>query len=416
MEKVFLSKKRNKVIIIAVMLVSSFFMMSCMTVGEGVESKSQAIRDVEQILGYEPELTNYYVEKSNYKSFKKNYYYEFEDLEGMRFTYSSVLTPDGMDGAVFYYYYNNKVNFNRRILPFYSDTIKSLCDKYGAGYEKMLGYKEDAPIDYDYFGNEIQYAGAAILIEGYDDLDMAADLITEILDNCRIHAIACDLLNTDICNTEITVKSKSENGYNNVASFKLLKRSDYADRDEIYKSLFKSYVEKAKGKRIINDLPAEVVENTVPEILHGVYKDKQYDLWTIVLDEEESDKPNYVYTLYYKEPKDREDYKYYEGYYSMDLTIQNFIAQLGGSCHFEEEVDSFGPGFRARLGDNDYIFGFYISEGAVIIKKNDDEYVFNTYVYNPANSSYKFYLTKEEMEEIFDITITYHNENSTFLV
>lgn len=394
----------------------AIFLTGC-TIGSPT-GKKEAIRRVTDALGYEPEFTNSFSEKSSYNRFKKNYYYEFEDLEGMRFTYSSVIVPEGLDGATFYYYYQDKLNYKRRILPFYSSEIESLCKEYGFGYEKMLGCSPDSPLQYDIFGNEVQYSGSSILINAFTDLDKAADLVVQIQDLCRIRTLKSPVVDADYCNTEISVRVTAGEKNYTISTFKLLNASDYAEHDKIYDKLYKDYVEVSKKYEAIKDIPAEVLNGTNPEILHGVFNGETYPEWNIVLsDDADPDNPQYSFKMKYKEPSERTNYAYNEGYYTKDLTIQNFIAQLGGTCTFHEQGSGdYGAGFDGYLGDDVYEFGFYHGMNTVFINKNGKEYLFKTEVNNPANNTYSFILSKEEIEEIFGINIEYNNAESIFVV
>lgn len=102
----------------------------CVTVGNPASEK-KAKADMKEIFGYELELTDSMATQSQYKKHKKNYYYEFEDANGMQLTYASTLEPEGLDGATFFYQYCDEINYQKRVVPFYSQRMKEICDEYG---------------------------------------------------------------------------------------------------------------------------------------------------------------------------------------------------------------------------------------------------------------------------------------------
>lgn len=413
-----MNKRKFYIFIIAAGL-SSILLSGCVTIGKAV-SRENAIEEVTRVLGYEPKFTNSYVEKNDYKHNKKNYYYEFEDAKGMRFSYSSKLEPQGLDGATFYYTYENKINYKRRILPFYCETIEKLCDKYNSDCEQTIEYIPETTLTYDVFGNEEQFGSSYIMIGGYNDLEAASDLIAEILNECRTCSSESYLFNSDLVNVGLIVRTLTTDGKcTNVTTIGLISDDEDVNRDEIYNKIFKAYIETVKTGKIPNDVSEEVISGTCPEYMHGVYQDKYYDLWTAALVSDENlDAPEYSFKIEYREPKEREDYTYYEGYYSKGFRIYDIIAQLGGECSFHEKIkDRKCAGFEGSLGDDTYQFGFENSSmDTIYIVRNGKEYLFKTEISNPADNSYSFIIDKETFEEIFGVKITYNFAESTFTV
>lgn len=411
--------KRNICILLIATGLSALFLSGCVTIGKPA-NKKMAIDRVSSALGYEPEFIDSYVEKSSYKWNKNDYYYEFEDNQGMRFCFSSKITPQGIDGATFFYTYENKVNYKRRILPFYCEAIEELCNKYNLCFERAIEFSPESSLSYDVFGNEEQYGASCILIDGYKDLDTAADLITEILNKCRIYSLKSELFDSDKPYVGLTVRTPTTEGdYTNVTTINLISAGEDVNRDEIFNELFKAYIETIKTGNIPNDVSEDILSGTCPKVIHGVYQGKYYDLWGAVLvSDENPDNPEYSFKIEYREPKEREDYTYYEAYYSKDLRIYDIIAQLGGECTFHEKMKGHKcAGFNGQLGDDTYQFGFENrSMDTVYIARNGKEYLFKTEVSNPANNTYSFNIDKETFEELFGVEITYNFVESTFLV
>lgn len=406
----------NKYLKFIVAIIPLFLFSGCGFLFGMPVSSEKAIAQLTDALGYEPTFIEEKKVRSEEKSLHNDYYYEFEDEYGMRFAYVSKIAGVGLDGADFYYRYENFINYDYRLLPFYSDTIKALCDKYGFSYWKRSFTDYEYEPDYDIFGNETQFGSSMFCIECFDDLDAASRLVSDILDACRIHSskewTALKGMPSKSIVVAIGVGGEKRA---KVGEYKLLYDEDVVDTKEIYTELKKNYIELVKKEKIKNDLPDNMLEEVCPDYLQGRYNGQLYDLWHIELvDDTDIDNPEYKFTMYYKEPPDREKYQYYPGYYNKDMTIQNFIAQLGGTCFFsEKEPAGDAAGFNAYLGDDIYFFGF-VGDNNVLIRKNDTEYVFDTQIYNPANNSYQFQLTKEEMEEIFGISITYNKALSVF--
>jgi len=396
----------------------SAMLSGCMTIG-GHSNRSEVTGKLKDVFGYEPELIDECTVKSSYKKIKKDYYYEFEDIDGMRFTYSVKLTPQGVDGATFYYSYVDDVNYYKRIMPFYSDTIRDLCDEYGCTYEPTLGYNEEKGLDKDFFGNDIQHGGSAIRVDGFDDLENAAELVTKILDQCRLNVYPSGILTNNRHIAQIMVFASHDIGGGKIGEYQLLRYGDEVDKEEIYNQLRLNYIEGVKKRQINNDIPESILENTAPQYLKGRFNGRVYDLWSASLQTEESKEqeeslPEYTFEILYREPMEREDYKYYEGYYSMDLRIYNIIAQLGGECTFSESYSNGdGPGFTGSLCGDEYYFGF-AQDHKVLIRKNGEEKIYDTTVKNVANDTYSFILTREEMEDLFNIKITYNIVESIF--
>lgn len=377
-------------------------------------SAEDAQKKLSEVLGYEPKLIDSKVGKNEYKHFKKDYFYEFEDEQGMRFTYRSKLEPQGLDGATFFYMYYDEVFYNDRFFPFYAETMEEVCSRYGFVWSR-LGNGE---VRYDEFGNEIQYSDPYLWIKGYTDLEEAADLLTELLDKCRLVAPNEGVIATSPRAHRIYIECGAPESSKRVCDVWFLNQEDETSRVEVYTRLRKAYVEQVKKGSLSDDLPEGLLESTCPAVLKGRYAGRDYPLWGIkLLDDSDPEAPIYDYLLLYARPSAGEDYVYHEGYYSMDLSIQNLIAQLGGTCFFREKgVQSDMAGFDGYIGESNYFFGFLDAEQSVLIRTDEKEYRFPAVMHNPAMDQYEIHLTKEEMEEIFGIRIEYSYPESIFEV
>lgn len=222
-----------------------------------------------------------------------------------------------------------------------------------------------------------------------------------------------------IGNMEIAIAVPKDENYNiRVSTFSLLTEGKTVNQDNIYNQLYKDYIESVKKGHIPNDLDEGVLSSVCPEFIHGIYQDKEYQLWSAkLIDDSDSDHPKYEFKMLYREPSEREEYEYHGGYYAEDLQIQNFIAVLGGSCFFHEaERNGDGAGFLGYLGDDVYFFGFVKDKSQVMIRKNDEEYFFDLTMYNPAMDEYSFEISREDIENIFGVTIDIQKETSNFFV
>ena len=301
----------------------SLFLSGCIAVGRPSDS-DHAGKRLEKSLGYRPELVDTYVVKSPYKRFKKDYYYEFETREGMRFTYSSALTEQGMDGATFFYAYLDTTNYDYRFLPFYSETIEELCNEYGMRYIKNPYGGSNSSVQYDEFGNEKQFAADVVVIDGFGDIERVSELVYEILDKCRADIPQEGILSSKSANVQIVIKRFEEGDEygENVAKFDLVPHDSEVSKADIYDTLFKNYIECVKNNKFENDVPDSILQNTNPNYLKGRFQGKIYDLWTATLVGEEDydagkglsidggepiETPEYSFTLYYQEPTYRED-------------------------------------------------------------------------------------------------------------
>ncbi|MBQ0027954.1 MAG: hypothetical protein KBS96_05060 [Lachnospiraceae bacterium] len=396
----------------------SFCMTGCITVGKSASEK-KAKEDVEEIFGYELKLTDSMVEQSQHKKYKKNYYYEFEDANGMQFTYASTIEPEGLDGATFFYQYCNEINYRKRVVPFYSQRMKEICDEYEKEFLMPEYRDEDAGFHQDVFGNRTEYGGATILVHNVEELRDVAAILDTILNECQIHRLKSSKVMQSVGNMEIAIAVHKDETHNTRFSvFQLLYEGETLDKDSIYGKLFKEYIESVKKGHIPNDLDDGTLSRVCPEILHGIYQDKDYPLWTAgLIDDSDSDNPKYEFEMLYREPSEREKYEYHGGYYAEDLQIQNFIAVLGGSCSFcEAQVDGDSAGFTAYLGDDSYFFGFINDKSQVLIRKNDEEYFFDLSMKNPAMDEYLYKISREDVEKIFGVTIEIQKETSNFYV
>lgn len=409
---------KKKCILVLLGIFIALCMTGCVTIGKPA-SERKAKADVEAIFGYELTLTDSMATKSQYKKFKKNYYYEFEDANGMRFTYASTIEPEGLDGATFFYQYCNEINYQKRVVPFYSQRMKEICDEYGKEFLMPEFRDEDISYHQDVFGNYVEYSGATILVSHVEELEDVSAILETILNECQIHELKNAKVMQSIGNMEIAIAVPKDETYNiRFSVFKLLNEGETVDQDSIYEKLYKEYIESVKKGQIPDDLEEGTLSSVCPEVLHGIYQDKEYPLWSAkLIDDSDSDNPKYEFKMLYREPAEREEYEYHGGYYAEDLQIQNFIAVLGGSCFFREaERGGDGAGFSAYLGDDVYFFGFINGKSQVLIRKNDEEYIFDLTMYNPAMDEYSFMISREDVEEIFGITIEIQNETSNFFV
>lgn len=409
-------KKKHVVALLGIGM--ALCMTGCATIGKPA-SENKARADVEEIFGYELTLTDSIVTQSQHKKLKKNYYYEFEDANGMRFTYASTLEPEGLDGATFFYQYCNEINYQKRIVPFYSERMKENCDKYGKEFLMPEYRDEDISFHQDIFGNPAEYGGATILVSHVEELEDVAAILTTILNECQIHELKNSKVMQSAGNMEVAIAVRKDETRNTRFSvFKLLNEGEVVEQDSIYEKLYKEYVEGVKKGHIPNDLEEGALSRICPEVLHGIYQDKEYPLWAAeLIDDSDSDNPKYEFEMLYREPSEREKYEYHGGYYAEDLQIQNFIAVLGGSCFFNEaEVAGDGAGFTAYLGEDIYFFGFTSDKSQVMIRKNDEEYFFDLSMQNPAMDEYSFVISREDVEKLFGITIEIQKETSNFLV
>lgn len=382
-------------------------------------SNDEALLKLAEVMGYEPVLVNESTENSRYKRFRKDKYYEFEDKYGMKFTYMSRLDWEGIDGLRLFYHYRDEVNYNYRIIPFYATRMQELCDHYGYEFRKRAYADENTSPDYDYFGNEEQFEGAMVMIGGYDDLTNVAELMTTILNECRAYAPDKGVISSMKPLMTIRVAINNSAGKDiPVSDFKILRGDELADEGLIYTTLYKDYVEGVKKGTIDDDTPDGTLENTCPEYLWGNFNGRHYDLWSAkLISDADPENPEYRFDMYLREPEEREEYIYHEGYYTMNMGIQNFIAQLGGTCYFHEaESGGDGAGYECYLGDSNIFAGLNDDKSQVIIRRDNKEYRFDAVINNPANGEVKITLSKEDMEEIFDIIITYDKLNTEFIV
>lgn len=395
----------------------SLCMTGCVTIGKPASEK-EARADVEEIFGYELTLTDSIVMQSQEKKNKKDYYYEFEDANGMQFTYASTVEPEGLDGATFFYQYCNEINYRKRVIPFYSQRMKEICDEYGKEFLMPEYRDEDSNFHQDVFGNQTEFGGATILVSQVEDLKDVAVILETILNECQVHEIKNTRVMQSIGNMEIAIAVPKDETYNTrFSAFQLLNEGETVDQNSIYKKLYKEYVENVKKGHIPDDLEEGVLSSVCPEVLFGIYQDKDYPLWTAsLIDDSDLDNPKYEFKMLYREPSEREEYEYHGGYYAQDLQIQNFIAVLGGSCIFSEAKGADDAGFSAYLGEDVYFFGFTKDKSQVMIRKNDEEYFFDLTMYNPAMDEYSFTISREDVEKIFGITIEIQKESSNFIV
>lgn len=396
--------------------VSLFCMMlgltGCITVGSAASEK-KAVKAVTQVLGYEPTLTDVKTEKSEYTRFKKNKYYEFEDKQGMRFSYASTVEPEGLDGATFFYRYRDQIHYEEMLVPFYGEVMQKLCDEHGKELE--LEAYGNGQSQVDAFGNLRQFMGAAIIIDGYADLEDTAQLVYEMLVQCRREVPRSGLMAS--ASPEIYVNVRDDRWGIKVAKFPLLLMDEAVSQSEVYDKLSRGYVEMVKTGHIKDDLPENLLENLPPEVLRGIYNSREYDQWVAVLASSSGEDAVYSYKLYYREPTEREDYQFIDVYNNQDFSIEAFIAQLGGTMFFHEaEKGGDGAGFSGYLGEDSYFVGFTGADHQVLIRKNEEEYIFDTQMNNPAMNEYDMILTKEQMEDIFGIQISYDYAASRFTV
>lgn len=409
-------KKKCRVVLLGIC--TSLCLTGCVTIGKPA-SEEKAKADVEEIFGYELILVDSMVTQSQHKKFKKNYYYEFEDANGMRFTYASTIEPEGLDGATFFYQYCNEINYQKRVVPFYSQRMKEICDEYGKEFLMPEYRDEDISFHQDVFGNQVEYGGATILVSHVEELKDVAAILETVLNECQIHELKSTKVMQSIGNMEIAIAAPKDETHNTRFSvFQLLHEGEAVNQDSIYKKLYKEYIESVKKGHILDDLEEGALSSVCPEVLHGVYQDKDYQLWAAeLIDDSDTDHPKYEFEMMYREPSEREKYEYHGGYYAEDLQIQNFIAVLGGSCFFNEaEVGGDNAGFSAYLGDDVYFFGFTNDKRQVLIRKNDEEYFFDLSMYNPAMDEYSFKISREDLEKLFGITIEIQKETSNFFV
>ena len=326
-------KKKCRVVLWGIC--SSICMTGCATIGRPA-SEQKAKADVKEIFGYELTLIDSMSEQSPHKKFKKNYYYEFEDANGMQFTYASTIEPEGLDGATFFYQYCNEINYQKRVIPFYSQRIKEVCDEYGKDLLMPVYSDKDISFHQDVFGNQAEFEGATILVSHVEDLKDVAAILETILNECQIHELKSTRVRQSVGNMEIAIAVPKDEKHNiRFSVFKLLKEGETTNQDNIYKKLYKDYIESVKKGQIPDDLDEGALSSVCPEILHGIYQDKDYQLWTAKLvDDSNPDTPKYEFEMLYREPSEREKYEYHGGYYAEDLQIQNYIAVLGGSCFF----------------------------------------------------------------------------------
>lgn len=408
--------KKCRVILLCICM--SFCMTGCITIGEPASEK-KAKADLEEVFGYELKLTDSLVMQSQYKKHKKDYYYEFEDANGMQFTYASTIEPEGLDGATFFYQYCNEINYQRRVVPFYAQRMKEICEEYGREIGIPWDGDEDAKLHQDVFGNQVEFEGATILVTHVEELSDVAAILETILNECQIHERKNAKVMQSSGNMEVAIAVPKKEKWNiRFSVFSLLPEGETADRESIYDQLYKDYIESVKKGHIPNDLSEEELSSVCPEVLHGIYQDREYSLWGAkLIDDSDSDNPKYEFKMMYREPTERKNYEYHGGYYAEDLQIQNFIAVLGGSCFFQEaKRNGDGAGFSAYLGDDVYFFGFTKGKSQVMIRKNEEEYFFDLTMYNPAMDEYSFQISREEVENLFGVTIDIQKETSNFIL
>lgn len=410
-------KKIKRGIAITGMMLAMALLSGCMAFGSPATEK-QALKMLTEEFGYEPKLIESFEEKSEYKSSKKNRYFEFEDEQGMCFTFFSTLESQGMDGSTFYYSYENTTNYDLRILPFYGNQIRGICDKQGLGFQQRVYTQENEYIEIDPFGYSVQYMGSGILIDGYEDLEKTAKALEEILNHCKIYASQDGILNTNKPMIQLTILLSRDEKYSKVTDFCLLQKDESISYEEIFKSLQKDYVEQVKRGALPNEIPQDLLETVCPRILKGRFEGRDFQQWSAVLqDDSDPDNPQYEFTMHYREPREREDYEFRDVYNNQNLAVQNFVALLGGTCFFhEKEIGKDGAGFQGYLGEDVFFFGFSTGKKQLLIRRNEKEYVMDLTLYNPTMDEYTFTVSKEQMEEIFNIQITYQKEESIFEV
>lgn len=416
-EKVFRRYVDKAVLFVICLMIMSLLTGCGMTFGSP-KTKEQVIKELTDGFGYQPLFVEEQVKQSEAGWLHKDFYYEFEDKNGLRFTYASCAMPQGLDGATFFYKYIGKANYKYRLIPFWSEKMEAICSKYGLEYQKNpYGTGED-DIQYDPFGNEIQFGGAMIRLEGYKDLEPAVSLMYELLDTCRNGAPDENIVPLEAADAKLRVAVDSGKYGQKLKDYSLLSEKEELSKEDIKNTLYKEYIELVKKEKIPNDLPQGLLENTCPEMLTGVFQETTYSQWhAFLIDESNPENPEYIFKLYYREPMAREEYFYVDCYNNRDMGIYNIIAQLGGTCTFREVCEEIGgPAYYGELRGREILFGFTSGEEQVKISCDGEEYFFDTTLYNVTNHHYMITLSREQMEKLFGIRITYDKLNSYFVI
>lgn len=357
---------------------------------------------------------------------KKDKYYEFEDRHGIAFTYNSILKEQGIDSAVLFLFYENRLDYYYYVLPFYGDRLAEICENNGLAYRREAYGKGE--YEQDVFGNNRQFSGFGIIAKDFNDIDKVANAVVEALDTCRYDKLKPNK-KTYIATTNVNlVIGKLKKGSDDLVKFTefdlLSDDEELPDVSDVKRKLIKDYVEAAKKyESFENDLPEGIIDSICPEIIYGVYNDKEYSQWPAkLLDDSDPENPVYEFKLKYKESSDGENYVYRDVYNNWDLEVYNFLAQLGASVFYEvgDGKDDI-PGYNIYLGDDIYYVSFANNNGQkdtskVIIEKNDKVYEFDTWRYTDADDEYKFNVTDKELEELFDINVIIDKPGSKFYV
>ncbi len=90
--------------------------------------------------------------------------YFFIDENGVEFTYSSVYTAAGLDGATFYHYWDNSTDYVRASVDFNKDALLALCE--GSGLYCEYG----------------EYADISIYVKNKHEIETAAKLVCDLTD------------------------------------------------------------------------------------------------------------------------------------------------------------------------------------------------------------------------------------------
>ena len=413
----------HRVIICSVLILMMGTLCGCVTIGFPT-SKAQAEKNVSNAFGHEMKALEHKVQRSEERKLHKDHFYEFEDKNGMRFTYASKVTGHGFLDATLYYSYVDFCNYDRRIPCFYADKIKAICDEHGLTYDSdALGFKSGPNVgpDYDIFENPNQYGGPGVYIYGVDDIDAAAEVIYNVLDVCRVEKVDTYKFNNEYADSVMTVVVPNEDGkhFIPVGKFSFITdNEEVPDTQEIRTKIYKEYIEGVKAGNINNDLSDDVLESVNPDIIRGRYNGEFYQQWVgTLVDETDAENPVYSFTLRYREPHDKENYQYVDCYNTRNLSVYNVLAQLGGDVFYHLKSDGEPEGYNVYLGEDMYYIYFSDKDETVVtIDKNDKSYSFETELFNPVTNERIFKVSKDEMEEIFGISITYDNANSEFLV
>lgn len=380
-------------------------------------SEKAAINNINDGFGYEVTYLGKDKVKSEYKPLRNDTYYEFEDSHGIKFSFVSEVEPFSIDGATLFYVYGKNSYYQYCVIPFYADKMKAICQNNGLVFHES--YPDMINPRYDLFGNKHQFTGCGVEIAGYSDLDAASDAIYQMLDECRISDVNTKKYSVELAQMHIAVGTIEEKGFRAVHYFRLCSdNADIPDKNEIYTTLKKEYIEKIKSGIIANnDLPEGLLENVCPEIIRGRYNDEFYQQWTAhLIDDSEIDNPSYDVTLKYREYDRKEPYTYVDCYNNRDLSIYNILAQLGADVTYSKNESDIGV-YQAILGDDVYhIYFENDNKSTVVIELNGDVHIYETELDNPANNSRRFDISMDEFSDLFGVNITLDKKASEFIV